>query len=287
VTWQAAGFRTDPGPSTGAFFGDGQWGLQGRMTALPLYEDEGKHLLHLGMSGGWRTGTKLNTASPYTTDQLQARQEMRDDVPAGGFTNADNNRMLNTGVIAADADYLLGLETLYIRGPLSFQAEYGWNFVDHAYGVNPSGSTGSTLNPAFATAQNYTFSGGYMQVAYTLTGETRAYDRRLGTLAREYFGKRGPYDRFWITRDADGNICSSWGAWEVACRYSYVDLNDGTGLYRIQGGEMQGVTVALNWYLNNNLNLMFDWVHDRRYDLPAGCNSGVVNGFGTEVQFQF
>ena len=28
------------------------------------------------------------------------------------------------------------------------------------------------------------FNGGYIQVAYTLTGENRAYDKRLGTLAR-------------------------------------------------------------------------------------------------------
>ena len=36
------------------------------------------------------------------------------------------------------------------------------------------------------------FNGGYVQLAYTLTGENRAYDKRGGTLARYYFGNQGP-----------------------------------------------------------------------------------------------
>ena len=49
--------------------------------------------------------------------------------------------------------------------------------------------TGSTFHPALVPPQNYMFNGGYIQLAYTLTGENRAYDKRGGTLAREYFGK--------------------------------------------------------------------------------------------------
>ena len=66
-----------------------------------------------------------------------------------------------------------------------------------------------------------------------------------------------------------------------------MNLNDGSGLNRIQGGVMDGVTLGLNWYLNNNLNVMFDWVYDNRYDLPAGTVPGYTSGFGARVQFQF
>lgn len=86
-------------------------------------------------------------------------------------------------------------------------------------------------------------------------------------------------------------------AWEIAARLSYVDLNDGSGSTRIQGGEMNGVTLALNWYLNNNLNVMFDYAYNDRYDVPTvtsgtpnATNStipGYTNGFGARVQFQF
>ncbi len=134
------------------------------------------------------------------------------------------------------------------------------------------------------------FSGGYLQVAYTLTGENRAYDKRLGTLAREYFGNDGPYEKAFLVRDADGHLCWGLGAWEIAARYSYLTLNDGTGINRIQGGDMDGVTLGLNWYLNNNLNVMFDYVYDNRYDMNTVGSvtpSGHVHGLGARVQFQF
>ena len=151
--------------------------MQGRVTCLPVYEDEGHQLLHLGLSGGWRSGSTNLSSNQYRTIQLQARSEMRDDDPSGAglVPNSDSTRMVNTGTIALGEDYLMGLEALYIRGPFSVQAEYGWNWVDNAIGVINSGAA---LNPALTPPQNYMFNGGYIQVAYTLTGENRAYDKR-------------------------------------------------------------------------------------------------------------
>ena len=34
----------------------------------------------------------------------------------------------------------MGLEALYIRGPFSFQAEYGWNWIDNAVGIAATGT---------------------------------------------------------------------------------------------------------------------------------------------------
>jgi phosphate-selective porin OprO/OprP len=277
-------FRPDLKSSTDAFFGDGQSGVQARFTGLPFYEDEGRHLLHLGVSGGWRDGTNNLATSPIHTIELSARPELRDDVPAKGFTNGDPNAMVDTGLIASKQEYLMGLEAMYIRGPFSVQAEYGWNWIDNATGIAP---TGLTFHPPLAPPQNYMFNGGYIQLAYTLTGENRGYDKRFGTLSREYFGKTGPFNNAWIVRDEDGNLIWNKGAWEVAARYSYVDLNDGTGANRIQGGIMDGVSLGLNWYLNPNLTANFEWVYDNRYDLPTGSLPGHTSGFGSRVQFQF
>jgi phosphate-selective porin OprO/OprP len=177
----------------------------------------------------------------------------------------------------------LGLETLYVRGPLSFQAEYGWNWIDNAIGIAP---TGFNFNPAITPAQNYVFSGGYVQVAYTLTGENRAYDRARGTLAREYF-RGGPFTNAWFVRDENGDLSWGWGAWEIAARYCYTNLNDGTGTNRIQGGRMDGFGLALNWYLNTNLTAMFDYVYDHRHDVPIGTIPGYTSGYGMRVQLSF
>mgnify|MGYP000356325570 CR=1 FL=1 len=51
---------------------------------------------------------------------------------------------------------------------LSFQAEYGWNWIDGATGI----VSGATYTK-FAAPQNFMFNGGYFQLAYTLTGENR------------------------------------------------------------------------------------------------------------------
>ena len=295
MTRQFSIFRPDQGASSGAFFGTGQFAWQGRLTGLPLYEEEGRKLLHLGISGGWRNGTDSLPSNPLRVFQLRARPELRDDVPAGSpsgsqiVPNSDSNRLIDTSTISAATQWLMGLELLQVWGPFSVQAEYGWNWIDGAVGIAPAlNSAGAvTFNPALMPTQNYAFSGGYVQLAYTLTGENRAYDKKLGTLARNYYGAGGPFTNAWLVRDEDGRLDAGWGAVEIAARYSYVDLNSGIGLNRIAGGRLDGLDLAINWYFNRNMNLMIDWVSNRRSDVSPGTFPGYVNGFGTELQFQF
>jgi phosphate-selective porin OprO/OprP len=47
------------------------------------------------------------------------------------------------------------------------------------------------------------------------------------------------------------------GAWELAARYASIDLNDGD----VTGGSEDTLSFAANWYINNNVRLMFDWTH--------------------------
>jgi phosphate-selective porin OprO/OprP len=301
ATWSTTLFAPDQASATGAYFGDGQWGAQARLTALPIYFNEGRQLLHVALSGGYRATTNningaAGTNSNLKTITLQARPEMRDDDPAGGaaltpaLPNADSNRMLSTGPIVAASDFLLGTEMLYILGPLSIQGEYGFNFVNDASGFVSVGNAGTPAAGTFIklpSAQNYTFSGGYIQVAYTLTGENRAYDKRLGRLDSWYFGRQGLRNNAWAVRDEDGRLNFNTGAWEIAARYSYLNLNDGTGKSAIQGGIMDGLTVGLNWYLNDNAKLQLQYVYDNRYDVPTGTIPGYTSGFGIRMQFSY
>ena len=82
-------------------------------------------------------------------------------------------------------------------------------------------------------------------------------------------------------------VTGHFGAWEVAARYSHVDLNDGAGLTRVQGGKMDGLSFGLNWYLNTNLKVQFEYVYNHRYELPPGVISGFTSGFGTRIQFMY
>ena len=78
-----------------------------------------------------------------------------------------------------------------------------------------------------------------------LTGEPRRYNQVNGAFD-------GPAVNFPFNPNA-----GTWGAWELAARYSDLDLNYHEGLpltaptaEAIRGGEQKISTVELNWYLN-------------------------------------
>lgn len=77
-----------------------------------------------------------------------------------------------------------------------------------------------------------------------------------------------------------------WGAWEVAARLSYLDLNDGGD---IKGGQETNLTLGLNWYLNPNLRLMFNYIraHVENRGTSPPVDKGNANIFQTRLQFAF
>lgn len=89
------------------------------------------------------------------------------------------------------------------------------------------------------------FNGGYIQASYTITGESRKYNPVLGA-----YGTINPKNPVqWST--------GGCGAWEIAARYSQTKLND----LNVLGGELRDTTVGVNWYVNENMRFMFNWVH--------------------------
>lgn len=118
------------------------------------------------------------------------------------------------------------------------------------------------------------FKGGYVQAGYILTGERRKYSASSGSLGG--ISPKNPF--FW---DMSGGT----GAWELAARYSYVDLNDAA----VFGGRQQNITVGVNWYLNENMRLMFNWIHGTVDKTNiAGVDRGAkYDAFAMRTQFAF
>jgi phosphate-selective porin OprO/OprP len=127
-----------------------------------------------------------------------------------------------------------------VYGPLSVQGEYFHN------SINRKAATDLSVN------------GWYGQASYFLTGESRPYSAKSGT-----FGRVKPNNPFSLK---EGGL----GAWELAARYSSIDLNDGTAL---QGGAVKDITLGVNWYLNSHTRLMANYIMvDSDAVKPSGSN---------------
>ncbi len=134
---------------------------------------------------------------------------------------------VDTGVFEAKSVDIIGLEAAWVHGPLSVQAEYMQTLVD-------------AVNRRDASMQGF-----YIFGSYFLTGEHRPYNRECGL-----FGRVIPKKNY-SNKPGGGK-----GAWELAARYSYLDLDDGS----INGGRLQDFTFGVNWYLNPNTMVSWNYV---------------------------
>lgn len=134
-------------------------------------------------------------------------------------------RFVDTGDFAADSVRLVGVEAAVIQGPFSLQGEWIRADADVPVGPDP------------------TFSGAYVSLGWFLTGEHRPYSKSEGG-----FGRVTPLKSF-----RHGGT----GAWQLAARYSTLDLSDGV----IDGGELDDWTLGVNWHLFSNVRTGLDYVH--------------------------
>ena len=94
------------------------------------------------------------------------------------------------------------------------------------------------------------FEGGYAEAAFALTGESRAYQP-----ATSSYGGIVPKNPFSLSG-------GGWGAWEIALRYSTINLNDQLAQANgVAGGRQTVYTAALNWYVSRNVRFMLDYLH--------------------------
>src|SRR5690606_7764957 len=121
------------------------------------------------------------------------------------------------------------------------------------------------------------FQGGYLQLMYFLTGEHRTFNKKLAALDRVIPNE----NVFWV-RTADGAAAGGRGAWQVGFRYSALDLND----KRINGGLLHAGTIGINWFLNPNAKIQFNYDIAHRGAVKEVA-PGLVNSFGTRFAYDF
>ena len=133
----------------GSGSGDGKYNYSARVTGLPWENKEHRRLLHLGVSGSYRS--TLDGTLSYS-----AR-------PSSHFAE----KMFSTQEVEADHFTLGALESAVVVGPFSFDAEYKWSRVE------PKGSS-----------DRPTVWGYYVSGSWFLTGESRPYKHSSGAFNR-------------------------------------------------------------------------------------------------------
>jgi len=120
---------------------------------------------------------------------------------------------VETGLFSAEASFTYNLEAYWRKGPLLLGGEY--------IGVNINSSAND--NPGVH---------GYnVGLSWVISGEMRSYRK-----------KSGIFNPVPVSKPVN---TGGWGAWEVAFRFSTLDLTDGT----LNGGIMDTYSFGLNWWL--------------------------------------
>lgn len=136
-----------------------------------------------------------------------------------------STRLVNTDYFPdPDTFTKYGVEAATVLGPFSVQGEYML--------VQAQDDTSGVSDPDFE--------GGYIYGSWFITGESRNYKKgKFGRVSpKKPVGKGG------------------MGAWELAVRYSTIDLDDGD----FKGGEEDNYTIGLNWYVNKYVRFMANYV---------------------------
>jgi len=171
-------------------------------------------------------GMSVSSRTP-TSDRVryEARPEARFVTP-----------FADTGEVPASRNNLIGLEAAWKNGNMWAQAEW------------------IRANVSSSEAGDPHFDGIAIQTGYCLTGVSRPWDNLWGV-----WGRVRPEQNY---RWGNPFKKASGGVWEVAGRFSTVDLTDGL----VEGGTVRNLTLGVNWYLSTTTKLQANWIHSRVVD---------------------
>lgn len=153
-------------------------------------------------------------------------------------SHVTGTRLVDTGIMTGiDGAILYGFEAAVVCGPLSLQGEY-------------------IATQLHACGPHMRFDGWYAYASWFLTGESRSYKASNGT-----FGRVKPKGIV-----GSGGI----GAWELAVRFSNLDLTDNG----VVGGEQNLLTFGLNWYASPNVRFMANYIEVLEVNRPGSLHDG-------------
>lgn len=177
---------------------------------------------------------------------------------AGPEVSVDGSKTVDTGALDARHVTEFGFETALNLGRLFGQGGWFHYDVERASALpDPS------------------FHGWYAMATWSLTGESRPYDPVTasfhGLAPAAPLGKNG------------------LGAWEVAARYSSMNLDylPGIAAGGVAGGVQNVWSAGLNWYPNETVRFMLDYDNIQVNHTNAPANDISANAIGLRSQIAF
>lgn len=222
--------------------GQNNYSIVTRGVFAPIVEE--RQVLHFG----------LNYATREVEDGFRERIRSRLSVRGTTEDEVNGNRGTYGDAFLDGTDSAYGLEAAYMMGPFSVQGEYLKRTADGSELLNGND------NDLEASGYN-------VQLAYTLTGESRSYKLDGGL-----FDKIKPSNK-------------QLGAWEVFYRYDNITVDETA---RLPAGAVAGLTtdtieagakvhtVGVNWYANESVKVAANYITAKADDLAntAGDDDG-------------
>ena len=239
----------------------------GRTAFAPI--NDKRIMLHLGTHASWMIEPQQVAAG--TTVTWRDNPELR--VDGTRWVSATSNTSPANGIRNDDA-WSYGLEAAAKYESVWLNGEINWFGMDQI------------SDPAEHFADNLPdleYMGYYIQGGWIITGESKGYN-----MSKAAWSGVRPAEPF--------NLGSGGpGAWELAFRYSYVDLDDevntflndsnGTSwLVGTRGGRETNFTLGVNWYINTYIRFMFNYIHADVDRTTAGDQPG-AGGLATGDSF--
>ena len=216
---------------------DEGWGAAMRATLAPWMKSD--ELIHVGVSGAYRAPQSDRRDLRYNFRQTAMSPMAYLDT--GEMNDIQNSQFIDGEMVGA-------------YGPFSFETEYNGTWI------NSNDSDTSRGEPAGAGFMQ----GAHFDVAYSLTGESRATG---------YRADQGVWSRIKPNHNLDFH--EGWGGWELKGRFAWVDMNQ-IGNQTFAGGNQVSSTFGANWYWNNWSRLMLDWTHVYSLNVGAAGTNRVV-----------
>jgi len=218
--------------------GDNQLSLDGRIVYAPRIAGT---QLHFGGSFHWRDNGDL--AARGVTTRYRQRPAI----------HATDTRSIGTPALAVDGETSFGLEAAAIRGALHVAAEVHWLNADRVTGADPN------------------FFGGYAEIGWFLTGESRGY-------------RGGRWDRTRVRRSIEEG---GFGALQVTARYDHLDLSAAG----IRGGIQNGAQLGLTWIPTDYVRFLLNYsrlsYEDAAVPAAGGRRDYAVDVVGMRAQIDF